>query len=215
MRVVHAAWDDASIARLQGISGREPAALFAHWDEQVESALQETGLLQQSAAELAAWQHAIKDESIPVPLLAATGRCKEQRQTGNPLRVLTSGVERLATSSFFTSGEWRFAERVRWWDHYDHAMPVVIGHYWRQFRPLDRQQLGKGDSDIFGNIAPTQWHGARSNVFCVDFSVGGRYQERRAQQKPGINTKLAALRWPERTLVLDTGETLATSGFGN
>ena len=80
--------------------------------------------------------------------------------------------------------------------------------------PLDRAQLGKGDPDLFEGIDPTAWLGPRGNVFCVDFSVGGRYQERRAGESPGARTRLAALRWPERQLVLDTGECLPTRGFG-
>ena len=90
---------------------------------------------------------------------------------------------------------------------------MVVGHYWRQFTTADRTQFGKGDSYLFDAIEPTHWHGARNNVFCVDFSVGGRYQERRAG-KSFHTTKLAALRWPERTLMLENGETLATGNYG-
>src|SRR5690606_41610191 len=68
--------------------------------------------------------------------------------------------------------------------------------------------------DALPIFAPTDWHGVRRNVFCVDFCVGGRYQERQ-QGVSRYKTKLAALRWPERTLVLDSGEVVNTTRYGN
>ena len=62
-------------------------------------------------------------------------------------------------------------------------------------------------------IEPLSWHGRNANVFCVDFSVGGRWAERKAGTAPGTSYKLAALRWPERTLTFDDGSRLATRGF--
>jgi hypothetical protein len=47
--------------------------------------------------------------------------------------------------------------------------------------------------------------GARRNVYCVDFSVGGRYLEREEGRQP-FQCKLAALRVPEWQLVQDDGE---------
>ncbi len=78
---------------------------------------------------------------------------------------------------------------------------------------MDRRLAGKGDPDLFeGLLPPAAWHGARGNVFCVDDSVGGRFRER-LDGTPGATTKLAALRWPEGVLVLDTGEHLPTVGY--
>jgi len=90
---------------------------------------------------------------------------------------------------------------------------VVVGHYWRQYVPLDRAQLGKGDPDLFDGVHPVSWLGPRGKVFCIDFSVGGRYQER-LMGEAGTRTRLALLRWPERELVLETGERVQTKGFG-
>jgi hypothetical protein len=91
-----------------------------------------------------------------------------------------------------------------------HGKPVVFGHYWRRLLPLDRKRFGKAGADLFEGLSPTAWHGHRRNVFCVDFSVGGRFKERLDGEKPGTVTKLAALQWPEKTLVLDSGEVLQT-----
>ena len=57
------------------------------------------------------------------------------------------------------------------------------------------------------------WHGQRANVFCVDYSVGGRWQARQRHAPLTREFKLAALQWPERTLVFDDGSREATEGF--
>lgn len=115
---------------------------------------------------------------------------------------------------FFSGGKWRFAERVAWWDTYIEDTPVVVGHYWRRVNKIDRARVGKGDVDLFEDTQATHWHGARGRVFCVDFSVGGRWSERKAGTEPGQDFKLAALRWPEKTLQFDDGLQLVTEGFG-
>jgi hypothetical protein len=125
--------------------------------------------------------------------------------------TLTSGVERRTDKPFYASHKWRFVERLGWWDEYQDDIPVLIGHYWRSAVPSDRSAVGKGDKDLFQGIDPKAWHGARKNVFCVDFSVGGRWRERQAQTQIGATYKLAAMRWPERELVFDTGERMMTT----
>jgi hypothetical protein len=170
------------------------------------------GLVDLAKAEKGTWRHRLGDETVDVPLLPAVGLLDERKQMLNPIRVLTSGVERLAKQSFFTSGQWRFAERVKWWDEYEDDVPVVVGHYWRRFEAMNRAEFGKGDGDLFEGVEPTSWVGAKGNVFCVDFSVGGRYKER-STGRTEFRTRLAALRWPERELVMDNGERVATTGF--
>jgi len=132
-------------------------------------------------------------------------------QAGNPVRVLTSGVEREGRVPFFSSHKWRFVERIPWWDEYQDAVPVIIGHYWRMAIETDRTAVGKGDHYLFEGMAPNEWHGARKNVFCVDFSVGGRWHERHDGSPLGQRFRLAAMRWPEQELVFDTGQRLQTS----
>jgi len=214
LRIVHAAWHEPSLSRLLSAADRRLTELFDEWDKEIDSNLAATGLLPKSQEEKEAWKHALHDPAQEVPLLTYTGLCEAHRQMDNPVRVLTSGMERLAQEPFYSSGKWRFADRVKWWEEYAEKTPVVIGHYWRQFKPVDRKALGKGDPNLFTAVDPTHWHGALGNVFCVDYSVGGRFQERGAGKVPGTTTKLAALQWPERTLVLDTGERMVTGGYG-
>jgi hypothetical protein len=211
LRLVHAAWHEPSLARLKqaGLGGLLDS--FNHFERQADQRIQAEGWATRAAQEKAAWAHALHDSDQPVPVLHAVAATDEIRQMGNPVRVLISGIERKGREPFFSSGQWRFVERVKWWDEYEDDVPVVVGHYWRRLAPVDRARLGKGDPDLFGSTAPTAWHGARKNVFCVDYSVGGRYRERLDGKLPGTDAHLAALRWPEQTLVTDTGLMLATT----
>ena len=97
-------------------------------------------------------------------------------------------------------------DRVKWWDDYDDATPVVYGHYWRWMDPGARGRYSKGEPDLFAGAAPNAWVGQRGNAFCTDFSVGARYKEREIGGAFPWRTRLAAVRWPERELVDDHGE---------
>ena len=211
LRIVHAAWSDDALRQIDSAQGGV-AEMFAAWDAQADAWLASQGWTQRAHQEHAAYVHHYGDSSYPMPMLPAYGYREEQRQMRNPLRVLTSGVERCADAPFYTAHQWRFARRVPWWDEYKGDVPVVVGHFWRQYLPLDRRQLGKGDADLFEGIDPQAWLGPRGRVFCVDYSVGGRYKERAAGSV--TRTRLAALRWPERDLVLDDGACVPTVAFG-
>ena len=215
LRVAHAAWDTPSVARLAALRSRGTRAeLFERLDDATDAALLAQGWRAAARAEKAAWRHRLGDPAAPMPMLEAVARCDETRQRQNPLRVLTSGLERRASRPFFHNAQWRFTGRVPWWDDYAEDTPVVVGHFWRHFPPLQRAHLGRGGPDLFDGIPHQAWLGPRGKVFCVDYSVGGRWLERHGDVPPG-HTRLAALRWPERTLVLDSGETVATTGFGS
>ena len=88
--------------------------------------------------------------------------------------------------------------------YYRDDTAVVIGHYWRRWR---------GDTNPLFPFPPHHWHGARRNVFCCDFAVGARWRDRATGTAPEQSPyRLAALRWPERTLLFDNGEAVATVG---
>jgi hypothetical protein len=70
------------------------------------------------------------------------------------------------------------------------------------------------EAGLFGHTPPFAWHGQRHNVFCVDYSVGGRWRARKAGLPRDPQYRLAALRWPERTLLFEDGAQVATTGFG-
>ena len=203
LRVVHAAWVPEEIESLRQETG-SIVDVFERYADLTHGALKREGLIHAAEREEKLWKPSLEHKEAVVPLLTAIGECEERHQMGNPVRVATSGVERLAREPFWSSGKWRMCDRVRWWDEYDEEVPVVVGHYWRQLAPVTASSHASSKPDLFGETAPDDWLGARANVFCVDFSVGARYQER----KSGVNefgTRLAALRWPERELWFETG----------
>ena len=214
VRVVHATWLDAQIKAVRAQPLGAVCKAYGEWADLARQQVQATDLHQRRAAERSRWPWSLEDEHRQPPFMPALAEYGVHQQMGNPIKVLTSGVERKSSAPFFSSGKWRFAERVAWWDTYDHPTPVVIGHYWRRLHAVDREAMGKLDPDLFAAIAPHSWHGLRGNVMCVDFSVGGRWVERKAGTSVGKDFKLAALRWPERILLLDDGSQINTTGFG-
>jgi len=212
LRVVHAAWDSAAVAQLRAADpAYTRAEHFRRWETDAHALIDARGLREQARIEHEQYRDHLGDPAQVLPMLPATAAIDEISQLANPIRVLTSGIERVAARPFFASGHWRFVERVRWWDEYADGVPVIVGHYWRHFGPVDRRILGQGAENLFSDLSPTQWHGRDANVFCVDFSVGGRFLERPLGAGTLPRSRLAALRWPERLLVLDTGETLETT----
>jgi len=89
-------------------------------------------------------------------------------------------------------------------DEYVDDVPVVVGHYWRRLRSIHGSEPPGSRLDLFSGIGATEWMGAKNDVFCVDYSIGARYEERKAR-KTEFDTRLAAMRWPERELWCETG----------
>lgn len=204
LRVTHAAWDNAALAAVESAAPESHLDRYAAFERRI-TAVVHGDVAKAVRDELHRWGDHLHDERAEVPLLPALAFANETYQMGNPLRVLTSGVERQATRSFFASGKWRMVARVPWWHDYEDATPVVIGHYWRWFSAAGRDRYGHGTADLFGAHDARDWLGPKKSVFCVDYSVGARFRERRDGHEPGTFTTLAALRWPERELVTETG----------
>ena len=207
LRIVHAAWHGSSIDVARG--ARQPTAeLYHQLDAQTRTKAQVTGLTERSDAEALQWAPRLKNPEAAVPLLENIGRMDEALQMNNFLRVITSGVERLAQAPFYSSGKWRMVDRVAWWDEYRDDVPVIVGHYWRWPSRALQQKYSRGERDLFTGAEPNAWVGARQNVFCTDFSIGARFKER-AQGISQFETRLAAVRWPERELIYENGVRLA------
>lgn len=211
LRVVHAVWQDSAIAAVRALPIGTVRERYDAWEQASRLQAAENQLEQRMAAELKGWEHGLENPHRQPPFLHALAEHEASKQMSNPLKVLTSGVEEKAAVPFYSSGKWRFANRVAWWDSYDDEIPVVVGHYWRRVNKIDRATVGKGDPDLFENTHSYAWHGKLRNVFCVDFSAGGRWAERKAGRVVGHDFKLAALRWPERTLVFDDGHVVDTN----
>lgn len=213
LRVIHAAWQADEIAAVRALPIGSVRERYDAWENESKRLATENQMEQRMATELERWEHGLEDKHREPPFMHALADFEASKQMMNPLKVLTSGVESKGKTPFFSSGKWRFVDRVQWWDAYEDETPVVIGHYWRRVNKIDRSAIGKGDPDLFENTHPYSWHGARSNVFCVDFSAGGRWTERKAGTIVGHDFKLAALRWPERMLQFDDGHEQSTAHF--
>ena len=143
----------------------------------------ETARTETSVAEFCEKQrHLIEDDQKSRPNLDECDRNLE-RQNRNPVKVLTSGLERRSAKPFLAGGKMRLEERVDWWEDYGDPQMCIFGHYWATLTNRYR-------------------HGA---AYCIDFSVGKRWVERR-DGGPPFKTKLAAFRLPEVMLVFDNGK---------
>jgi hypothetical protein len=208
LRVVHACWDAAVLAQLGTLlaAGNSYGQVSVQLDARARERLRGRGTHAQAAREVQAYRHAFKDRGATLPMLPAAAEEATFRQNANLVKVVTSGPEAPAEQPIWAGGRWRMTQRARWWNEYRDAPAVVMGHYWRRdarARPADVT----GDWDYpLGDYGPYEWMGPGRNVFCVDYSVGGRYLERARGGQPPYQTRLAALRWPERELVFDDGE---------
>lgn len=207
LRIVHAAWLPESIARLQERNNESLLSLHQEWEEQMCCSIKHAPWFDDYLEEQRLYAHDLEKPGVRPPMLAATAEYDVYRSRSNPVRALTCGVEALAPEPFFASGRWRFSVRCPWWDAYDDKVPVIIGHYWRQWQPSQRTN---GRRHTF-TVPPHHWHGARNNVFCCDFSAGARWRDRKKDIPPSRSEhRLAAVRFPEKTLVFDNGETVRT-----
>lgn len=205
IRIVHATWHSSSVNKIRNVSTGEISNLHKIFRFNINAEADETGLTEKYKKDLALWANNLEDFNNPPPYLDSIAEYDALERKHNPIKVLTSGLEEKSKIPFFSGNRWRYSDRIPWWNNYTDAIPVVIGHYWRLSNPDQHQSLSRY-SQLFNNLSPIEWHGALNNVFCVDYSVGAKWRDRSNKSK----FRLAALRWPERTLVFDNGETCKT-----
>jgi hypothetical protein len=208
LRVVHACWQAEAIQTLRDAGDSDIAAIYDAAIRQSDDELARDGTFDRANEEARIHRDALRDPGRPMALLPALARKDEAHQMANPIRILTSGVERRTAVPFFSSGKWRMVERAGWWHDYADDIPVIVGHYWRWPMPVDRSTYGKGGEDLFAGTRMEDWLGRRGKVFCIDYSVGRRFQERERGQP--FRTRLGAMQWPERRLVFDDGTRVDT-----
>jgi hypothetical protein len=210
LRVVHACWDDSALTALSarfgdGASCRE---IHAEFDLRARRILRAGGVAARAAREVQAHRHEFRRREATLPMLPACAEEATVRQNANPVKVITSGLEAPSGRPLWAGGRWRMTSRARWWMAYRDGPAVVMGHYWRRDARASASDV-TGDWDYpLAEAGPYEWLGPCRNVFCVDYSVGGRYAERARGGGPPWQTRLAALRWPERELVFDDGEAI-------
>lgn len=202
LRVVHAAWIDASIEELRR-GPQDTTRAYEHFEARATDTAAERQLEARYDAALSELGAGLYDASVnpgPIPVL---GEYDEHYQMSNPVRVVTSGVERATHAPFHAAGKWRFVTRVPWWHTYD-GPPVLFGHYWRWWNNGVHAALSKGEPNLFAGDEVGPAMAEEHRAFCLDFSVGARFKERYLGRVDGpFHGRLAAMRWPERELVYD------------
>ncbi|HEX7385876.1 MAG TPA: metallophosphoesterase [Castellaniella sp.] len=212
LRIVHAAWDPTSIAAIADISCGNVLELIHDWHLRVQEEARKDNLYARYRAEIERWSQQIEDYNDPPPYLDAVADFETLEQRINPIKRLTSGIEARSAHPFFSGNRWRYSDRTAWWDQDPDPTPVLVGHYWRLFEANPNNwRYGA----LFNGVAPTAWHGCHHQAFCVDYSVGARWRERKDHGKtpPTSRFHLAAMLWPERSLVFDNGERCQTQLF--
>lgn len=213
LRLVHAAWDQSSIDKLIIYTGSKDcfADVYNYWHEYILNKANQNNLKKLYFEQKQKWASQLEDPENEPPYLKHIADFESLEQNYNPIKRITSGLEHACQKPFFSGNRWRFSDRTTWWDKYPDNIPVVIGHYWRLYE-TPKPGSSWRYSRLFNNIGPFAWHGMHKQVFCVDYSVGARWRERKQKIKT-INSKfkLAALIWPEKDLIFDDGAIIKTN----
>ncbi|MCF7529158.1 metallophosphoesterase [Neisseria lisongii] len=208
LRIVHAAWLPDMLTRLDETAGMGLVEQYRLFDRQLTETLQNADWYGDYLHEQQYFAPLAENPDIPPPPMPATARYDLARSLAHPIRALTSGIERSAKQPFFAGGRWRETCRCAWWDDYRDNIPVIIGHYWRSRLPTSSAVAAERR---LLPAAADEWHGAKRNVFCVDFSIGASWRMRKFPEKYRRKPfALAALRWPEQVLVFHDGQMMAT-----
>ncbi|MFO0929555.1 MAG: hypothetical protein U0736_21425 [Gemmataceae bacterium] len=117
-------------------------------------------------------------------------------QNLNAVKRLTSGLEGRSAKAIVINDRPRWELRLPWWKEYTDDVMCVIGHYWR----ISLHGEVKFEN-LFTGLPLNVTHGS-GPVMCVDCSAGKRFRERLHGAHGRYETRLAALRLPERAAVL-------------
>ncbi len=207
LRVTHAAWHAPSLQQLAQRPLQDTLIHYRHFEASLPQLIPRR-LSEAAEREKKQWSVLLPDPNAVVPLLENLAAEDEIYQTANPIRVVTSGLEKRCEQPFYASGKWRMVGRVPWWDSYSER-PVIVGHYWRWWDKGAANLYSRGEPDLFSGAGPLDWMGDSKAVYCVDFSVGARFREITDGHEPGRFTRLGAVRWPDNEIAFDNGERFA------
>lgn len=210
LRLVHAAWDPESISKIARIPQGSILGLIHETSLEIEKAAAKDDLHARYLAELERWASRLEDPDNPPPYLDAVADYESLDQQLNPIKRLTCGLEERSPHPFFSGNRWRYSDRTPWWNNDTDSRAVVMGHYWRLYhapRPGEAWRY----SHLFRDTPPTAWHGLKRQAFCIDYSVGARWRERKSGHHMAASKyRLAALLWPEKQLIFDDGSQEST-----
>lgn len=204
IRIVHAAWLPQHFPILEDARGESLQTQYVRFDRELNQALEAADWYPDYRWEQIHLLERMENPDLPPPPMPATAQYEYCRSIMHPIRSLTGGIEQLDSKPFYAGGRWRYTRRCAWWRGYQDKTPVIFGHYWRSWYHK-REGIANGTA-LFPE-AGNRWVGANQTAFCIDFSVGARWRDRKngiLSQKSAF--RLAALRWPERVLVFDNGD---------
>lgn len=101
LRVIHAAWCEPQIGMARQLAPGSVRREYDHWEQEADRKALETRLGERMRAERVLWPHDLEDGSRKPPFLSAHAENESNKQMLNPLKVLTSGVERKGSDPFF------------------------------------------------------------------------------------------------------------------
>ncbi len=206
LRVVHACWNTTAIKQLRRLDYEATTVVDLYRSLILEFKKRwSSGVLRDSLdIEQKLLDRNVDNKNWIPHYFGTKARYEREKQMSNPVAIVTSGEETETDKPFFAGGKWRMVERVKWWDHYNDDVRVIVGHYWRNINEVRPEVSSKQEVDLFKDVLPHQWLGAKKNVYCVDFSIGGLAEQRKAG-KPLEHYSLAAIRVPEWKVVHDDG----------
>ncbi|MBQ9682343.1 MAG: metallophosphoesterase [Neisseriaceae bacterium] len=217
LRIIHAAWLSEPIEKIRKLGNIDAQTAFSELRQLAKEQEKNQAWYDDYQKEHAFYHQHNRDEHFAMPYLPAVGAFDLYHGQANPIRAVACGTEKMADKPFYAAGRWRFVTRYRWWDDYDDDIPVVIGHYWREWyntpttEPTDKWL--KSRNELF-HEPPNHWLGKKKNVFCIDFSIGALWKTRLPQSPFSPEQfRLCAFRLPERVLIFHNGEKVKTKGF--
>src|SRR5699024_3376975 len=131
LRVVHACWEKQAIIKLKSQDFNSLVEAYDYFEQTMLKQPEYMALAEAHQHSLDQWADQLENPKANIPYLQAIADYELFLQRVNPLKLLTSGFEVASHSPYFLGNKWRFTARTPWWDQYDGALPVVVGHYWR------------------------------------------------------------------------------------
>lgn len=204
--VVHACYEHQSIQAIRNIETKHILEFYHDIESKILTDMKHTGLLERYSADSAILKDHIYEQQQPVPYLPSIAEYNYYLQNNNPIKIITSGKEDYVKKPYYIGGKWRFLDRLKWWDFYNSDTDIIFGHYWRKYQSSCKNSM-------FNNIDYNSWHGYKNNVFCIDYSVGARFEERNHNLSLGTMTNLVALQLPDKILIDENGRETNTINY--
>jgi hypothetical protein len=192
LRIVHAAWNDATMRETP--TAPTPVEWYQRAEKELKSRLEADGL---GSRVRAAKTHLPGEDSPPPDFNPDIAHYDSERQNGNPVGQITSGREEplVGQAPFHRGGKWRFVSRAPWWNALAPDVCVVFGHYWRSILAAEGGR-DPDQSNPLAHIDGLRWLGPHRNAFCVDYCAGVRYQGREKGMDLDRHFPLVAIQLP-------------------